>query len=363
MIEEFDANTNTDLTAGLTLIASLVLLGLITDFVVLRTFRRRAREANRVIGQALFTALSGQPTFWSLVASIFFSTPILGNSFPGFDLLRTAANFSMPLAVTVFVLRFALSWVAFYFESQQLGSVSLINNTVRFLAILVVTATILALAGIPIGPLLTVVAGSSVGLSLALREPLANLFAGMVIIASNKVRLGDYVRLTSGEEGHVTDIRWSDTSILSILNNLVVIPNSQITSSLVTNFNRPDPELLILFEFFVGYNNDLQRIEQIAAEVALEVVTELDGGVSEYEPLIRFNAFQDSSIKFLVIFRAKTFVDQYLLKHELGKRIHAHLLAEGITLPYPVRVLHVPQTINIDNGRSSADIPSIETYD
>ncbi len=363
MIEEFDANQSTDLVTALALLASMLLIGLLLEIALLRVLRKRAQDTHWFLGKVLFTSLSGQPLYWIIVGGTFFTAPILSNRFPIFDVIRTTLIFTIPLALTILVVRIGLSWVVFYFENQQIGSVSLINNTMRFLGLLVISATLLALLGVPIGPLLTVVAGSSLGLTLALREPLANLFAGMVIIASSKVHLGDYVRLASGEEGYITDIRWSDTSIMSTMNHVVVVPNSQLTSSLVINFNRPDPEVIILFDFFVGYDNDLQAIEAAATEVATEVVTELDGGVSDYTPLIRFNAFQDSSIRFTVVLRGKTYVDQYLLKHELSKRMHARLLAEGVTLPYPVRVVHVPRPINVENDYGPPDSTPIERYD
>ena len=63
------------------------------------------------------------------------------------------------------------------------------------------------------------------------------------------------------------------------------------------------------------------------------------GGVSEFEPFIRYHTFADSSVNFSVILRAREFVDQYLIKHEFVKRLHARFDREGIVIPFPIRTL------------------------
>ena len=68
-------------------------------------------------------------------------------------------------------------------------------------------------------------------------------------------------------------------------------------------------------------------------------MTQVPGAVPEFEPFIRYHTFGDSSINFTVILRAKEFVDQYLIKHEFVKRLHAQFAAEGIVIPFPMRTI------------------------
>ena len=77
--------------------------------------------------------------------------------------------------------------------------------------------------------------------------------------------------------------------------------------------------------------------------MAKEVMQEVSGGVSEFEPFIRYHTFDDSSINFTVILRAKEFVDQYLIKHEFIKRLHDRYRKEGIVIPYPIRAINYSQ--------------------
>ncbi|MBX0330583.1 mechanosensitive ion channel family protein [Oscillochloris sp. ZM17-4] len=339
MVEEFDAAQQANLLGSIGLLLGLIVLGLVLELWPLRWARRRSISSNNLPGEVIFTALSGQILFWSIVIGLSSTT---GDLLPKLsDQMRAAILYAEALAVVILVVRLATNWVRFSFERAQIGSVSLINNVLRFMGGMVITTTILGLYGVPVGSLLTVVAGSSVGLSLALRDPLANLFSGMTVIASNKIRPGDYVRLSSGEEGYITDIRWADTYIRQLSNNLIVVPNSLMTSTIVINYSRPESEQSVLIPMGVSYASDLELVERVVAEVGVEVMEEVDGGVAEFAPFIRYTTFNASSIDFNVILRANSFVDQYLLKHEFIKRVRARFHQEGISIPFPIRTLNL----------------------
>ena len=68
-------------------------------------------------------------------------------------------------------------------------------------------------------------------------------------------------------------------------------------------------------------------------------MTEVPGGVPGFEPFIRYHTFGESSVDFTVILRANEFVDQYLVKHEFIKGLHARFEQEGIVIPFPIRTI------------------------
>ncbi|WP_298818518.1 mechanosensitive ion channel family protein [Chloroflexus sp.] len=310
----------------------LLVVGLVLDWMIRPRVRRWADASNRIVIEASAIALGGQFTFWALIAITLLSAGL----WPDLTLLeawRPALDLAIVLAITIFVIRLIINLVDSYLRHRQIGNISLINNLLRGLGALAIGGTLLISYGIPLGPLLTVIAGSSLGLTLALREPLANFFAGVQIIASNRVRPGDYIRLASGEEGFVIDIRWSDTYLRQLANNIIIIPNAQMITQIVTNFSRPEPELAVLVDFAVGADADLTRTEAIVLDVARSVLAETPGGVATFEPLVRFNAIDASSTRFTVVLRGQSFTDQFLLRHELIKRLRERLRAEGIAPP------------------------------
>ncbi len=185
--------------------------------------------------------------------------------------------------------------------------------------------------------------------ALALQDTLSNFFSGIYISMDKPIRIGDYVKLESGE-GYVTHIGWRSTRIRMLSNNNLIIPNAKLIGSHITNLYLPDLEVSVAVELGVSYQSDLEKVERVTAEVAREVLRETEGGVKDFEPLIRYRAFGDFSIKFSVFLRAKEYTNQYLIIHEFIKRLHRRYQSEGIEIPYPI------QWVYTKSEESKADV-------
>lgn len=220
---------------------------------------------------------------------------------------------------------------------------NLTQNLVRITIIGIGILLILNNLGISITPILATLGVGGLAVALALQDTLANLFSGFYITLARHVRVGDFIKLESGEEGYVMDIGWRATRIRMLSNNVVLIPNAKLSQSIITNYYLPDKELAVLVQVGVHYNSDLEHVERVTIEVAREVMKTVPGGVPEFEPFIRYHTFGDFSINFTVIMRAREFVDNYLIKHEFIKRLHKRYAQEGITIPYPIRAINYAQ--------------------
>jgi len=220
---------------------------------------------------------------------------------------------------------------------------SLTQNIARIFVFSIGALIILNSLGISITPILATLGVGGLAVALALQDTLSNLFAGFHITVAKQIRVGDYIKLETGEEGYVVDINWRSTEIKMLPNNIVLIPNDKLNKAIVTNYYLPDKEMAVLVDLGVHYKSDLEKVERITCEVAKSVMIEINGGVAYFEPFIRYNTFGDSSIKFTVILRVKEFVDQYLIKHEFIKRLHKRYIQEGINIPYPIRAINYEQ--------------------
>jgi small-conductance mechanosensitive channel len=196
---------------------------------------------------------------------------------------------------------------------------------------------------VPVGPILATLGVGGLAVALALQDTLSNIFSGFYIIISKQLRIGDYVKLDSGEEGYITDITWRATQIKALPNNVILIPNEKLTKAICTNYNLPDKEIAIGVQVSVHYNSDLDRVERVTVEVAREVMKEVPGAVPTFEPAVRFHTFNNSSIDFSVGLRAKEFTGQYLLKHEFIKRLVKRYNQENIVMPYPIVAVNYSQ--------------------
>nr|WP_308401180.1 mechanosensitive ion channel family protein [Streptomyces sp. AC512_CC834] len=228
-------------------------------------------------------------------------------------------------------------------RSGVAGSATIFVNITRILVLAIGFLVMLQTLGVSIAPMLTALGVGGLAVALALQDTLANLFAGIHILASKTVQPGDYIQLSSGEEGYVEDINWRQTTVRELSNNLVVIPNGQLATSNMTNFMRPEQRLTVLVQVGVSYDSDLDHVERVTTEVIAEVMTEVGGAVPEHEPAIRFHTFGDSRIGFTVILGVGEFSDQYRIKHEFIKRLHRRYRAEGIRIPSPARTVALQQ--------------------
>ncbi|MEU9420059.1 mechanosensitive ion channel family protein [Streptomyces sp. NPDC051000] len=219
------------------------------------------------------------------------------------------------------------------------GSATIFVNITRVVVLAMGFLVALETVGVSIAPLLTALGVGGLAVALALQDTLANLFAGVHILASKTVQPGDYIRLTSGEEGYVVDINWRNTVVRNLSNNLVIIPNGRLARTNMTNFTQPEQQLSILVQVGVGYESDLEHVERVTLEVIDSVMVDINGAVPDHEGAVRFHTFADSRINFTVILGVGEFSDQYRIKHEFIKRLHRRFRTEGISIPAPTRTV------------------------
>ncbi len=216
----------------------------------------------------------------------------------------------------------------------------IIQRVLQLVIYLICLMIIFDKLGVSITPLLTTLGIAGIAVAFALQETLSNFFAGFYIMADRPIRVGDYIGLENGEDGYVIDIGWRSTKIRTLQNNTILIPNSKLANSTITNYYTPEKEMSCLVEVGVSYDSDLEKVERVTIEVAKEVLTKVPGSVKEFQPFIRYHTFSDFSIKFTVILRVKEFVDKYLIAHEFIKELHKRYKEEGIVIPSPIKTVH-----------------------
>ncbi|MDA8242446.1 MAG: mechanosensitive ion channel family protein [Nitrospiraceae bacterium] len=201
---------------------------------------------------------------------------------------------------------------------------------------------ILSVLGISITPLITAFGVGGLAVALALQDTLSNLFSGIHILMEKTIRVGDFIRLETGQEGYVEDITWRTTRVRMLPNNMVVIPNSKLAQSIVTNYYLPEKKMSLLIQIGVSYSEDPEKVETVLVEEAKKAVGRIPGLLGDPEPFVRFiPGFGDSSLDFTLICQVQEFVDQYLAQHELRKMIFKRFKQEGIVMPFPHRTVYL----------------------
>ena len=337
---------------GITLILLVagLLVGWIGRSIVFRQLRKLAASTATRIDDLFLDATRG---YWLPVAVLLAVVPAVQFSPLEDDQERVISRIAISallLMVTFAASRMASAWFQAADESGPAATPgapvatarpSLIANTVRIAIMIAGTMLVLDNAGVEIKTLLTALGIGSLAIGLALQPTLSNFFAGLHLSMSKPIRVGDYVELEDGTQGHVVDIGWRVTKIQQLANNLAVVPNGKLSDMRLLNYSLPNLPQSVLVGVGVAYGSDLARVEEITVEVARTVQRDLEIAEPEHEPFLRYHSFGDSSIDFNVILRAKLYTDRWPLAHEFIKRLKARYDAEGIEIPFPQRVVHL----------------------
>lgn len=344
---------------------SFVLMGAIVGFAIEKSLHKKIKKQlkqNEEQGQENDTEqeeITGREIFLLSFKNLIFVWFFLGGCFSGFSSLQLQPNLSnlfhtiliiaFLLSVTVFVARLSSGFITLFGQKTQTVSASLISNLTKITVFIFGLLIILQTIGVKITPILTTLGVGGLAVALAVQDTLSNLFAGLYLIISQQFRTGDYVKLETSQEGYVTDISWRTTTIKDISNNIVIIPNSKLSSVIFTNYHLPAKEVVLAVEVGVGYTSNLDHVEQVTVEVAKEVMQEIAPELTVNEPFIRYHTFGDSSINLTVFMRVNEFSDRRLAKHIFIKRLHRRYQEEEIETPNPARDIYIKDCLTKTN--------------
>ena len=254
------------------------------------------------------------------------------------------------LVAVVLIWRVAGATFAWYRRRAAAGesllgekALPILRRIVNVTIVLVGAVIVLDQLGIAISPLLAGLGIGGIAVALAAQPILANIFAGSYVLSDGSIRVGDFIELDGGPTGWVDDIGWRATRIQTFDNNMVIVPNSTLADATVTNFDTGEPPVGAPVLCGVAYEEDLEAVEVIVIEVLEGIIRDLPEADPGYEPLLRFQAFGESNVDFLIKLRATNRRDVGRLQHEMIKRVHTRLAAEGITINYPARRLFLEQ--------------------
>jgi len=323
----------------------VLLAGYIIRKIIFIKVTKWAQKTKSQVDDIILDSIKAPFIIWSIMFGMYFALAVS-------NLPQNVTNISGKVllvlgmfSVTLVLANIAAGLIQAYSRKIEgvVPGTSLTKNICRIIVLAIGILVILNTLGVSITPILATLGVGGLAVALALQDTLSNLFSGFHVLMARQVKIGDYVKLETGEEGHVTDINWRTTKIKMLANNVVLVPNAKLAQAIIVNYYLPEKEISVTINLGVHYKSDLKKVERITCEVAKEVMKEADGGVPEFEPFIRYSGFGDYSINFTVILRAKEFVDQYLIKHEFIKKLHERYNAENIIIPYPVRAVNYEQ--------------------
>jgi small conductance mechanosensitive channel len=249
------------------------------------------------------------------------------------------------------LLLFTLILIAFYFGTRLLRKaldkalktsnlnisrllrrmiVSSVSNFVMLFGLLVALSQL----GISLGPLLAGLGVAGFIIGFALQDTLANFASGMMILLYRPYDVGDLVDV-SGVFGKVNKMSLVSTTILTLDNQTLVVPNKKIWGDVIKNVTAQDLRRVDM-TFGISYSDDIPKAERIFAEI----LQEHDQVLDEPAPMIHLHELGDSSVNFIV--RPWVRVDDYWdVYWYVMREVKMRFDAEGVSIPFPQRDVHI----------------------
>jgi len=208
--------------------------------------------------------------------------------------------------------------------------VSIVRNTVMILGILVALSQV----GITLGPVLAGLGVAGFVIGFALQDSLSNFASGMMILLYRPFDVGELVE-AGGVFGTVHQMSLVNTTILTLDNQTIVVPNNKIWGDVIRNVTNQSTRRVDI-TFSVSYTDDIPKTERILAEI----VNSHELILKEPEALIRLHELGDSSVNFIVRAWSKTenYWDVYW---DLMRSVKLRFDEECISIPFPQRDVHL----------------------
>jgi len=224
------------------------------------------------------------------------------------------------------------------FTMIQLHTLPLFNNLAILIIIGAATYFVFISWGINVSAWIASAGIIGLALSFAAKDTLANLFAGVFILADSPYSLGDFIILETGERGEVTHIGIRSTRILTRDDIEITIPNAIMGNSKIINeTGGTDSKMRIRIKISVAYGSDIDQVRNLLMNTALEN----DVIVKTPEPRVRFRTFGDSGL----LFELLCWIEQPVIRgrtiDNVNEAVYKAFIENGIEIPFPKRDIYV----------------------
>lgn len=219
----------------------------------------------------------------------------------------------------------------------DLGVTTFLGSLLKILLKAIVCITAAAQLGMNVTSVVTAVGAAGVTLGLALKDSLSNVASGIQILFTRPFRVGDYISADSAE-GTVERIEIMFTALKTFDNKEVIIPNSKITISTITNFTAMENRRLDL-TYHVGYRDDITAAKNLLASLVEDNALAL----KDPAPLVAVGEHKDSSVAIV----AKVWCrkeDYWTLYYDMQEQVKLALDDNGFHIPFPQMDVHMKES-------------------
>ena len=333
--------------------ALIIVIGIVLGFIFKRFVHSRlkkvAARSSWAGDDAVLEAIEPHIVIWFFLGALSIATSSIESLDLQSSYLTNIVNEHVPKfliivligSITLALGNLAVSLFDLWARGQEKGfpSTTMFTNFVRIAIYVIGVLIILDALNISIAPMITALGVGGLAVSLALKDTLSDVFAGLHILLSKKVQVGDFIQIDSGDMGYVQNISWRNTTVMERTNNIIHIPNNRLSAAIIKNYDSGDPSFSVKIPVGVGYSSDLDKVENVTKDVINEIQSMMEETNKNYEPTMRFQNFGESSVSLMVYFRGNRYGDHNPIIHQFIKLLHKRYSDEGIEIPFPVRTI------------------------
>lgn len=244
-------------------------------------------------------------------------------------------------AILIFIIGRWIVRALVAFMRRQLGKremdamlISFLGNIVGAVLTVAVVLAAIGYLGVPITPLIAILGGAALAVGLALQSSLSNFASGIMLVGFRPFTRDNFVE-AGGVSGTVMRVGIFNTELKTPDNRYVVVPNSSINSSPITNYSAYDTRRIDLI-IGVHYDDDLK----VARDTIASVLEKHEKVLDDPAPTIMLMDLGDSSVDFAVRPWVNA-ADFWPVRGELLEQLKTELEAAGCSIPFPQRDVHV----------------------
>lgn len=235
------------------------------------------------------------------------------------------------VAAFMILYRFMVYGVRITGDRTDTGVAVLLRKLLAAIFLVIAGVTVLNQFGIQVGPVLASLGVAGLAAALALQDTLSNYFAGILIAIDKPIRPGDFIKI-EGNEGFVESIGWRTTRIRPYAESIVVVPNSKVANTILTNMAYPTTESRVYVPIVVAYDTDLTEVQALTVDVAREIQESVSGADPSFEPVVVWDRFGDAGIEFRTVLRADHFDHMGAVRGAFMKAIVSAYREKGIVM-------------------------------
>jgi small-conductance mechanosensitive channel len=211
-----------------------------------------------------------------------------------------------------------------------------IYQIVKYLLIITASIITLNLLGVKVGVLLAGSAALLVGIGLGLQNLFNDFVSGVIILLDYSVKVNDIIDI-NGLVCKVQKINIRTTTVLTRDDKYIILPNSALTSNQLINWTHTHETSRFEVQVGIDYSADVHRAMKIIQDIAEEHLMV----VSDPKPIVRLIDFGNSSIDLQVLFWTNEVFRVENIKSDIRIKIYDSFKKNGITIPFPQRVVHM----------------------